>query len=251
MKILLALALLTAWSPSARADEDPCKKYLTAAHQREIFMPAWTKRATPQAKRFLASYAKGEKAEVALEMQCLITVGLERVIKNENDTAVDWARDHKNIRPSKGQEDVDAATKAMVDFRARRDPNAMSASDKAKLSALQERVRAAQAQLSRFKGLCNEWTQSVCSSFVFPARHHVVRWVEIHWPGLEANEATHNMVAICAKDAAENPFAHRGRCLLIDAWRNLDADHDVYWFAEYQNMGDSRSQKTCPDGKNL
>ena len=90
----------------------------------------------------------------------------------------------------------------------------------------------------------------MCSSFAFPARHHNVRWVEIHWAGLDVNEATHNMVAICPKDV-DDPFAARSRCLLIDAWRNLDRDHDFYWFSEYHDLGVSRTQKTCPDGKTV
>ena len=250
MKYFLCLLLLAASSARVRAAEGPCDKYLRPGYQRDVFLPEWEKRASPMAKKFLAGYAASEKPAAVLEMQCLLSAGMSRIIKNENDATVEWARDHKNIRPSKGQDDLDAAGAALRDFRKGRDPNTLSPGDKAKLDGLKERVQAAQSQLSKFKGLCNEWTQSVCSAFTFPAKHHNVRWIEIHWDGLDANEATHNMVAICPKDV-EDPFARRGRCLLIDAWRNLDRDHDIYAFHEYHDMGVSRTQKTCPDGKTI
>lgn len=251
MKILLrCLALLAVVQGLAAAEDSSCAKYLTPSHQRDVFRPEWEKRASKEAKMFMAAYVSKEAPAAALEMQCLLTVGLERVIKNENDTTVQWFRDHKNVRPSKGQEDLDAAAAALREFRKGRNPGTFSASDQTRLKELQAKVREAQSQLSRYKGLCNEWTQSVCSAYVFPAKYHNVRWVEIRWEGRDVNEATHNMVALCPKDV-EDPFAHRDRCLLIDAWRNLDPDRDVYGFSEYHNMGVSRSQKTCPDGKTL
>lgn len=250
MKYFLLLALSPFAAVSSRAADDPCAPYLKTGYQRDVFIPAWTARASPQAKRFLASYSKSAGPKAALEMQCLISVGLARVIKNENDSTVEWARDHKNIRPSKGQDELDAAGDALRRFKKGKDMAHLSPSDEKTRQKLMERARQAKDQLSKYKGLCNEWTQSVCSAFVFPARHHSVRWIEIRWEGLDVNEATHNMVAICPKEV-ENPFAARGRCLLIDAWRNLDPDHDFYAFYEYHNLGVSRSMKSCPEGKNL
>jgi hypothetical protein len=177
-------------------------------------------------------------------------VGLSRVVKNENDSQVTWERDHKNIRPWKGQDQLEAASAELLAFKKTHDFAHLSADDRSRLAAVQAKVRDAQAELGRIKGLCNEWTQSVCSAFTLPTRYTMVNWVEIRWEGRGDNEATHNMVALCPKEVVD-PFQERDRCLLIDAWRNLDRDHDVYAFSEYKDMGVSRTRKTCPEGKTI